>query len=262
MTTAKPETADTHEMPFLDHLEELRWRLFKVLIALVGGFVLGFGLLSTKSIDLLNYLQRPLQATIPDQLVYTSPTDPFNVVISASLGLGFLLALPVICYQIWAFMSPALYQNERRVVIPVMFGATLLFSCGVALAFYFVLPVTLGFLVSFQTQAFRPMIEVREYFSFVFGMCLAFGAAFELPIVILALTAFGLVTPPLLMKFRRHAFVGCLALAAIITPGDAVTALVMMTIPLYFLYEGGIILSRIVYRRKLRAQEIGSEAIA
>ncbi len=249
-------------MPFLDHLEELRWRLFKVALALGGGFVLGFVLLSTKSIDLLNYLQRPLQAVITEQLVYTSPTDPFNVVLSASFGLGFLIALPVVCYQIWAFMSPALYQTEKRVVLPVMFGATLLFVAGVALAFYVVLPVTLKFLVGFQTQAFTPMLEVRRYFAFVFGMCLAFGAAFELPIVMLALTAFGLVTPIMLAKWRRHALVGCMALSAIITPGDAITALIMMTIPLYFLYEGGIVLSRVVYRKKLRSQQIGSEAIA
>jgi len=261
VSSAKP-TSTNEEMPFLDHLEELRWRLFKVLLAMGLGFIAGFALLSTESIGLLNYLQKPLQATISQQLVYTSPTDPFNVVVSASLGLGFLIALPVICYQIWAFLSPALYQNEKRVVIPVMAGATVLFACGVALAFYFVLPVTLRFLVGFQTQAFTPMLEIRRYFSFVFGMCLAFGAAFELPIVILGLTAFGLVTPVMLVKFRRHALVGCMLLSAIITPGDAVTALLMMTIPLYFLYEGGIVLSRIVYRRKQRAQEIGSEAIA
>lgn len=249
-------------MPFLDHLEELRWRLFKILMALAAGFIIGFGLLSTKSIDLLNYLQRPLQETITQQLVYTSPTDPFNVVISLSLGLGIFMALPVVFYQIWAFLSPALYANEKKVVIPVLMGGFLLFACGVAMAFYVVLPVTLEFLVMFQTQAFTPMLEVKRYFSFVFGMCLAFGAAFELPMVILALTAFGIVTPPMLRKFRRHAFVGCLALAALISPGDAITATGLMTLPLYFLYEGGIVLSSIVYRRKLRAQRIGSEAIA
>src|SRR5690606_13436309 len=103
-----------------------------------------------------------------------------------------------ICYQIWGFMSPALYSNEKRVMIPVMAGATVLFACGVALAFYFVLPITLGFLLGFQTKSFTPMLEVKRYFSFLFGMCLAFGAAFELPIVILALTAFGMVTPSML----------------------------------------------------------------
>ncbi len=249
-------------MPFLDHLEELRWRLFKVLIALGISFIVAFALLSTKSLDLLNYLQRPMQAHMTQQLVYTSPTDPFSVTMSASFGLGFLFALPVICYQIWGFMSPALYSSEKRIVIPVMAGATVLFACGVALAFYFVLPITLGFLFNFQTQAFTPMIEVRRYFSFLFGMCLAFGAAFELPIVILALTALGLVTPVMLSGFRRHAIVGCLVLAAIITPGSDPLSLFALAGPLYCLYEGGIVLSRIVFRRKLRAQEIGSEAAA
>lgn len=246
-------------MPFLDHLEELRWRLFKVMIALAIGFVIGFALLSTESISLLDYLQRPLQATIPQQLVYTSPTDPFNVVISASLGFGFLLAFPIICYQIWAFLSPALYKNEKRVVIPTMMGAGLLFGVGVAFAFYFVLPVTLRFLTTFQTEAFTPMLEVKRYFGFLFGMCLAFGASFELPIAMLGLTAFGAVTPMMFKKFRRHAFVGCIALAALITPGDAITALGMMTVPLYFLYEGGIVLSSVVHRRRVKAESIRSE---
>jgi sec-independent protein translocase protein TatC len=250
------------EMPFLDHLEELRWRLFKVILALGGGFVLAFALLSTKSIDLLNYLQRPHQAISTVQLVYTSPTDPFNVTISASFGLGFLLSLPVICYQIWAFLSPALYKHEKRVVIPVMIGATLLFAAGVSLAFFFAVPVTLTFLYGFQTQAFTAMITVKEYFGFLFGMCLAFGAAFELPILILALTAFGLVTPALLSRFRRHAMVACLGLSAIITPGDAVSAMILLAIPLYFLYEGGILLSRLVVRRRARAESIRGEAIA
>ncbi len=249
-------------MPFLDHLEELRWRLFKVLITLAVGFVVAFILLSTESINLLAYLQRPLQEIHSQRLVYTSPTDPFNVVISASFGLGFLLSLPVVCYQIWAFLSPALYQHEKRIVIPVMAGATLLFAAGVLLAFFFAVPVTLKFLLGFQTQAFEAFLTVREYFGFLFGMCLAFGAAFELPILILALTAFGLVTPPLLAKFRRHAMVACLALAAIITPGDAVSAMVLLAIPLYFLYEGGILLSRLVMRRKARAESIRGEAIA
>lgn len=249
-------------MPFLDHLEELRWRLFKVMIALGVGFIVAFALLSTERIDLLNYLQRPMQAHMTQQLVYTSPTDPFSVVMSASFGLGFFFALPVIGYQIWGFMSPALYKSEKRVMIPVMLGATLLFVCGVALAFYFVLPITLGFLLGFQTKSFTPMLEVKRYFSFLFGMCLAFGAAFELPIVILALTAFGVVTPSMLTKFRRHALIGCLLLAAIITPGQDPTSLFALTVPLYLLYEGSIVLSRYVYRRKMRSQEIGSEAAA
>lgn len=249
-------------MPFLEHLEELRWRLLKVLSALIGGFVLAFTLLSTKSIDLLSYLQRPIRQHVALNLVYTSPTDPFSVVMTASFGLGFLFALPVIGYQIWGFLSPALYKHEKRVIIPVLTGATLLFAAGAALAFYFVVPVTLGFLLGFQTQAFTPMLEVRRYFDFLFGMILAFGAAFELPILILALTALGLVTPPLLTKFRRHALIGCLILSAIITPGSDPTSLFALTIPLYLLYEGSIILSRVVVRRKAKRERIGGEVAA
>ncbi len=254
------------EMPFLDHLEELRWRLFKAVVALLAGFIAAFSLLATKSIDLLNYLQRPVLPHLEEagvaQLVYTSPSDGFSVTISIALGLGVIFAAPVILYQAWAFLSPALYSQEKRVVIPVLVGATVLFLLGMALAFYFVLPVTLGFLLGFQSQAFAPMLTVKAYFNFVFGMCLAFGAAFELPIVILALTAFGLVTPKMLGSWRRHALVGCLVLAALITPGSDPTSLFALTAPLYLLYEGSIVLSRVVYRRRQKKLTIGGEALA
>ncbi|MEP6765256.1 MAG: twin-arginine translocase subunit TatC, partial [Gemmatimonadaceae bacterium] len=151
----------------------------------------------------------------------------------------------------WGFLSPAMYKHEKKVVIPVLVGAALLFLAGMALAFFFVLPTTLNFLLTaFKSDAVKNMQTAHAYFDFMFSMCIAFGLVFELPIVILLLTALGLLNPKLLTKFRRHAFVGCVVAAAFITPGQDPTSLFALTVPLYLLYEVSIILSVGVYKRR------------
>src|SRR5260221_311881 len=167
-------------------------------------------------------------------------------------------------YQVWLFLSPALYRHEKKVVMPVIVGAVFLFVCGAALAWYLVLPMTLRFLFSFADRAFEEMITVQEYFGFVSTLVLAMGAVFELPIVIMLLTTLGLVTPQFLTKFRRHAVVGSYVAASIITPGDLVYTSVILSVPLYLLYEVSIGLSYLVFRRRERKRqaEEASEAVA
>ena len=242
------------EMPFLDHLEELRWRLLWALGALVIGVAIGFVLVL--KFGLVGILLEPVKPFLAGgKLVYTHPADPFNITLTASLATGIVLALPVIIYQFWAFVSPALYKHEKRVVIPMLGLATFLFLCGVMLAFRIVLPFTLGFLAGFgDASSLQPMITASEYFGFALGMSLAFGAVFELPIVILLLTALGVVNPGALARYRRHAFVACFIVSAVITPGDVLSATVILVGPLYGLYEVGIVLSRVVHRRKLAKQ--------
>ncbi len=240
------------EMPFLDHLEELRGRMIWILGALAVGVGIAFTLI-VGGVDVIGILMQPIEPLLLGQkLVYTHPSDPFWIVMTASFAIGSMFALPVILYQVWAFLSPALYSHEKRVVIPVIFGATLLFLAGAALSFYVILPFTLRFLLGFQTESLAPMITVRDYFGFAISMSLALGAIFELPIAIVALTALGLVTPQLLNKYRRHAAVLCIVAAAFITPGADPTSLFVMTIPLYLLFEVSVGLSVLVYRRKLK----------
>jgi sec-independent protein translocase protein TatC len=258
---AKPQPA---EMPFLDHLEELRWRLIWSLLALAVAFGVGFWLVLNA--DIIGILERPILPYLSGRkLVYTSPGDPFRIVMTVSFALGFVLALPVIIYQVWAFLSPALYKHEKRIVIPVLFGATLLFFGGASIAYFYALPFTLRFLTGFGGESLEAMITVAAYFDFALSMCLTFGAVFELPIVLVALTALGLVTPMFLRKYRRHAFVLCAVGSALITPGDLVTSTLMLIVPLYGLYELSIVLSSLVYRRRLRreaaaAHEFGATA--
>jgi sec-independent protein translocase protein TatC len=239
------------EMPFLDHLEELRWRLIWSLAAFMVGVIIGFVLLM--QMDIIGVLERPILPHLDGRkLVYTHPGDPFRIVLSMSLVLGVVLAAPVIVYQLWSFLAPALYKHERRIVIPVFLGGTLLFLGGVAMAYFVALPLTLGFLMNFQAASLEPMITAADYFSFATSMALAFGLVFELPIVIVALTALGVVTPQLLNRYRRHAVVACAVIAALITPGDLISTTIALAIPLYLLYELSVVLSIAVYRRRVR----------
>jgi len=246
------------EMPFLDHLEELRWRLFRCAIALAITIIGSFALIVTQKIDVIRILAKPVEPYVQGSLIATHPTELFGINMDVSIALGVILASPVLVWQIWAFLSPALYKHEKKVVIPVLIGAALLFLAGCSLSYFFVLPVTLGFLQSFQSEAVQSTLRVGEYIGFVISMCVAFGAAFELPIVVLLLSALGIVNPRMLKKFRRHSFVGCMVAAALITPGSDISALAALTIALYLLYELSIGLSAVVARR--REKRIASES--
>jgi sec-independent protein translocase protein TatC len=239
------------EMPFLDHLEELRWRIIWSLGALVIGLGLGF-LIVIKG-NLIRLLQQPIAPFLPGKLVYTNPADPFSITLSISIMLGIVLAAPVIIYHVWAFLSPALYRHEKRVVIPVILGAVLLFVAGVALAWFWVLPMMLGFLMTFQVESLQPMITASGYFGFVTTLALTFGAAFELPVLILALAALGLVPPQFLARFRPYAFVLSFALSAFVTPGDIFLATLALTAPLYLLYELSVLLTTVIFRKRRKA---------
>lgn len=240
---------ESSEMPFLDHLEELRWRIIWSLVALV--VAVGAAFAALMKMDVIGILERPIAPYLEGgKLVFTHPGDAFSIVLNAAVVLGIVIALPIILYQIWAFVSPALHRNEKRVVVPLFFFATFLFLAGVALAFFVVLPLAVKWLMGFQTQALTPMITASDYFSFATSMTLAFGLCFELPIVILALAMLGIVTPELLNKYRRHALVICAIVGAFLTPGDLVWTTMAMAIPLYLLFEISVGLTYVVYRRR------------
>ena len=253
----------TAEMPFLDHLEELRWRIIWSLAAVVVGVGLAFFVVF--KFNLLVWMQGPILPFLKGRrLIYTHPGDGFSILMQTAIIVGVVLALPVIIYQAWAFLSPALHRHEKKIVVPVIVGAVFLFICGAALAWYFVLPMTLKFLSALGDEAFDQMITVSDYFGFVTSMVLAMGAVFELPIAILLLSALGLVTPQFLSKFRRHAVIASYIVAAIITPGDLFVTSVALMIPLYLLYELSIGLSWLVFRKrqKRRLAELEDEVPA
>ena len=243
-------------MPFLDHLEELRQRLFWIAGAILVGVIASFVILSQKRLDLVGVLAEPIKPYLKNgSLVYTHPGTSFKIILNASLISGLLLATPVIGYQLWGFFSPALHPHEKRVIVPTLMGMVLLFLAGVALCYFVVMPFTLKFFHGFESTSLTPMIEATEYFDFAFSMMLAFGLAFELPIAILLLSALGIIQPRTLTKYRRHAIVICVVAAAFITPDASPTTLFALSGPLYFLFELGVVLSYTVTRKRRQREQ-------
>lgn len=238
------------EMPFLEHLEELRRRLIWILLALGVSAVVG--VVAVSELNVLGWLQRPIQPYLEGgRLAFTSPTEPISITFKLGFLLGLVLASPVIVAQLWAFLSPALYTSERRVIVPALIAAMLLFLGGVALGYLVALPLGLRFLLTFQTQALLPWITVGEYLKFAIRVVLAFGVIFELPIVILILSALGIVTPAMLRHYRRHAILVLALVAAILTPADLVSMLIMLA-PLVLLYEASVWVAVLVTRGRER----------
>ena len=246
------------EMPFLDHLEELRWRILWSLLAVVVGSVVGFVLVLRFGV--LDILIDPYYGVMGDEvkLVFLSPTEPFFLILKIGILGGLVLASPIIVYQIWAFLSPALERHEKRAIIPALYLGVVLFAAGVAMSYFLALPVTLRFLLFFGSDYFDPMLQAGRYFGFVTALLMAFGILFELPVVIMILSALGLVTPAFLRAKRRHAIVIITVLASLLSPGDVVTVTAMMMVPLVLLYEFSILLS-VVITRKRRARDIGGD---
>lgn len=250
---------DQAEMPFLDHLEELRKRVIWSLVALVALSVIGFFVVT--ELDVIGILERPFHQVLPDEdLRYTSPTTPVVVTFKLAFVVGFIFALPIIAYQAWAFFSPALYEHEKKFVVPAIAVGFVLFLAGIAMAYFLVLPLGLRFLIGFQAESLMPIITVDEYLRFATRLILAFGLIFEMPVVLVLLSFLGIVTPAGLRKYQRHALVILAIVAAMLTPADLGT-MFMLLVPMLLLYELSIWLVRLVGGgRGARAEEPAPES--
>jgi Tat protein translocase TatC len=242
----------TGEMPFLEHLEELRTRILKALLALVVG--VGLGLYLVDRFNLAGRLQAPILPLLEGRhLVIQSPTDAFMIFLKLGFVSGLVLASPVIIWQVWAFLSPALYERERKTLIPALFAGMLLFLAGATLSFVFVVPLALKVLLGFQAGSFEVLITFEKYFGFVLQVVLAMGLSAELPLLIIILATLGVVTPATLNRFRRFAIVLSFVGGALLSPGGDVLTMLMMTAPLLVLYEIGFLGAVIIHRRRLKA---------
>lgn len=249
------------EMPFLDHLEELRIRLIRALIALAAGFGIGFYVV--QRFQLVGVISRPIQPYLGagGKLAVLTPTEPVMIVFKLAFVVGLVLAAPVVLWQVWAFMAPALYAKERRVIIPALFVGSGLFMVGGILAWVFVVPQSLRVLFSFQTDALMPMITYDGYFSFLVQVVIALGLSFELPLLIFILAWLGVATPARLNSFRRFAIVLACMAGAILSPGTDLITMVMFTIPLLILYEIGFLGSVLISRRRVRKAAVAGTVI-
>jgi sec-independent protein translocase protein TatC len=238
MADPEDELAGT-EQPFVAHLIELRDRLVKAMIAI--GVVAAVLFIYPGPSHLYDLLAAPLVANLPEgaHLIATSVISPFLVPLKILLMTAFLGALPVVLYQAWAFVAPGLYSHEKKLVLPLVVSSTLLFFAGVAFCYFFVFGRVFHFIQSFAPKSITAAPDIEAYLSFVLTMFLAFGAAFEVPIVVVVLARMGIVSVDKLREWRGYFIVVAFIIAAIITPPDVVSQLAL-AIPMCLLYELGI----------------------
>lgn len=243
----------TSRMSFFDHLEELRKRIIQALIGVTVGVVLGF----SSAERAYNFISIPIyealrNSGLPEKLTYISPLGPARLLISVGLYLGIVIASPYVLYQVWLFVAPGLYRNERRAVTGFLTSSVLLFLAGTAFAYYVMLPITLRFLIGFASfdPRISPMITMNEYLDFALVILLGLGLIFQLPILILILSLFGIVTPRFLWDNFRYAVLVIAIVAAIVTPTTDVITMGVFMAPMLLLYIVGIGVSAVVVRDK------------
>src|ERR1700687_4593908 len=232
---------------FLSHLIELRERLVRCLVAF---FLASVPALYFSS-ELYDLLAMPLIQSLPQgsKMIATGVITPFLIPMKISVMAAFLAVLPYILYQAWAFVAPGLYVHEKRLVLPLVVSSTLLFVLGMAFCYFIVFGKVFAFITSFAPKSISVAPDIEAYFNFVLGMFLAFGLAFEVPVVVVVLVITGLISVEQLREFRGYVIVGIFTLAAIITPPDAVS-MISLAIPMCLLYEIGIVAAQVVTKRR------------
>ncbi len=249
-------------MPFWSHLEELRKRIVRSLLWIAVGFAACFNY----SENLLKLLMWPMNmklvmersfpffstaaSGVQQKLHYTTLVEPFWAHLKISLIAGLMLVFPMIMYQVWKFISPGLLPKERRYVGYFVFFSSVFFGIGVLFCYFFLLPFAIPFLLTYKTEELIAIIKIGDYIDFVLKFLLASGVVFELPLIIVLLTRMGIVNPNTLAKYRKFAFLGAFILGAILTPTPDVFNQTILSIPIYLLYEAGILASRLFGKKK------------
>lgn len=262
MSTTPPDQEDElagTEQPFVAHLVELRDRLIKACIAV--GIVAGVLAIFPGPGALYDFLAAPLIAHLPKgaTLIATSVISPFIVPLKILLMAAFLIALPVVLWQVWAFVAPGLYSHEKKLVLPLVVSSTILFFVGVAFCYFFVFGQVFSFIQSFAPKSITAAPDIEAYLSFVLTMFLAFGCAFEVPIVVVVLARMGIVPVDKLKAFRGYFIVLAFIIAAVITPPDVVSQLAL-AIPMCLLYEVGIWAAQIFIKHTKAPEETADTA--
>ncbi|HNV78898.1 MAG TPA: twin-arginine translocase subunit TatC [Thermomonas sp.] len=240
------DAADDSERPLIAHLLELRSRLLRGVVGLV---VVLLGLLPFAN-KLYALLAQPLLDKLPKggQLIATQVASPFFAPMKLAFFVALVVAMPWLLYQAWAFVAPGLYRREKRLALPLLSSALLLFYAGCAFAYFLVLPTVFGFLARVTPDGVAMMTDISSYLDFVLVLFLAFGLAFELPVALVILVLLGWVTPAQLREGRGYAVVGIFVVAAVVTPPDVISQL-MLAVPMCLLYEAGILAASMVSPR-------------
>ncbi|WP_310446946.1 twin-arginine translocase subunit TatC [Thiobacillus sp.] len=239
------------EDSFISHLIEMRDRLLRAVLAIVVIFVCLFPWAQ----DLYALLAQPMLAALPKggQMIATDVTTPFFVPIKVTMMTAFLLALPWVFYQIWAFVAPGLYQHEKRLGVPLIIASVILFLLGMAFAYFLVFPVVFGFVVGVAPVGVAVMTDIGKYLDFVMTLFMAFGITFEVPVAVVLLVKMNMVSVAKLREIRPYVIVGAFVIGAIFTPPDIISQF-MLAVPLWVLYEAGIIVAALISKPKPEAE--------
>jgi sec-independent protein translocase protein TatC len=239
---------------FISHLVELRQRLMRAAGAVLVLFIVLF--FWPGSGVIYDLLAAPLMNALPEgsKMIATGVVTPFMVPVKVTALVAFMLALPVVLYQAWAFVAPGLYESEKKFGLPLVVGSTVLFMLGVAFCYFFVFGKVFAFINNFAPKSITPAPDIEAYFSFVITMFLAFGVTFEIPIVVIVLVRIGLVSLKQLRDARPYVIVGAFIVAAVLTPPDVLSQF-MLALPMCLLYEAGLFVARCVGRSKPLSQD-------
>lgn len=251
--------SENGEEGFLTHLIELRDRLLRALIAIGVVFIP----LAFYARELYSLLAAPLLATLPagGKMIATDVVGVFLVPMKVALMVSFLIALPYVLYQIWAFVAPGLYAHEKKLALPLVAASVVLFFIGMAFAYFAFFPMVFGFMAQFAPEGVAWMTDIEKYLSFVMTMFLAFGITFEVPVIVIVLVKIGIVDVAKLREWRPYVIVGAFVVGAVMTPPDVISQL-MMAIPLCLLFELGLILASLIVRPAPDAQAGSGESEA
>lgn len=230
---------------FISHLIELRQRLMRALFAILAAFAVLF--VWPGSGPIYDFLAAPLMHALPEgtRMIATGVITPFMVPMKVTALVAFLIALPYVLFEAWAFVAPGLYEHEKKLAVPLIVASTLLFLVGVAFCYYFVFGTVFRFINDFAPKSITPAPDIEAYFSFVITMFMAFGVTFEIPIAVIILVRSGVVSVEKLAEARPYVIVGAFVVAAVVTPPDVLSQF-MLALPMWFLYEAGLFVSRFV----------------
>lgn len=242
---------------FMSHLVELRERLVRAVFAVLAVFVVLF--IWPGSGPIYDFLALPLMRALPEgtKMIATGVVTPFLVPMKVTAMVALFVALPYVLYQVWAFVAPGLYEHEKKLALPLIIGSTVLFFMGVAFCYYFVFVRVFHFIHQFAPKSITPAPDIEAYFSFVITMFIAFGLTFEIPILVIILVRVGLVEVDKLRDARPYVIVGAFVVAAIVTPPDVISQ-IMLAVPMCLLYEAGVFFARFVAARAKETQAEGA----
>ena len=238
--------------PFVSHLVELRNRLLWA----VGTVVILFICLAPFASDLYEWFAKPVMANLPQgsTMISTEPHGPFFIPFKFAFAVAFALAIPVVLYQVWAFIAPGLYQNEKSIALPLVVSSTLLFYSGILFAYYVVFPIIFKFFSSVAPEGVAVMPDISSYMSFALKLFFAFGVAFEVPVATVLLSKMGVVSTDAMAEKRPYIIVGAFVVGMLMTPPD-IFSQVMLAVPVWILFEAGLFFARKLERNELVEQE-------